>query len=262
MARAPDSAVSHEYWEDYEVLTVETPENLLLRLPLAGFGPRFLALLIDMVISGVVAGIVVAILVFAMVGLMFSANANDPGPFLIVLLIILIIGLLLTSGYFIIFETIWHGQSPGKRIAGIRVIKRGGQPLEFRDVLLRNLLRLVDNLPAYYVVGLVAFFATKSQQRLGDLVADTVVVREFSHQLPYAWAGAAPGQIPGGQLSPRHNYIIGSYLQRVGELPVEVRLSLTDTLIRQLGYNPGPLSLAERDAYLASLLQNSWGGGR
>ena len=253
--------MQYEYWEDYEVLTVETPENLLLRLPLAGFGPRFLALFIDSLISGLVAGVVLFAAIMLMMGAV-SSNPNSTGFMVLILVVTLVITLLLTSGYFIIFEQIWNGQTPGKRLAGIRVIKRGGQPLEFRNILLRNLLRIVDNLPSNYVTGLVCFFATKHQQRLGDLVADTVVVREFSRQLPFSWAGAADAQVPGGALSPRHSYVIGSYLQRVRELPVDYRLSLTDTVIRQLGYDPGPLSLAERDAYLASLLQTAWGGAR
>jgi uncharacterized RDD family membrane protein YckC len=250
--------VQYEYWEDYEVLTVETPENLLLRLPLAGFGPRFLALLIDTLISGVVAiAVLVAIILLAM-GLLSGIGSNNPGAMILIVVVVLVVSLLLSYGYFIIFETIWHGQTPGKRVAGIRVIKRGGQPLEFRDVLLRNILRIVDNLPTNYVAGLISFFASKYQQRLGDLVADTVVVREFTRQLPFNWAGAAQGQVAGGQLSPRHSYIMGSYLQRTHELPVEARLAVTTALITQLGYDPGPLALSEREAYLASLLHNVW----
>jgi uncharacterized RDD family membrane protein YckC len=255
-----DSAVQYEYWEDYEVLTVETPENLLLRLPLAGFGPRFLALFIDSAISGFVCGLVLFALIMLLVGIYSGTAPNDTGLMIVLIIAVIVVGLLLTSGYYIIFESIWQGQTPGKRVTGIRVIKRGGQPLEFRDILLRNLLRIVDMIPTYYIVGLASFFMTKNQQRLGDLVADTVVVREFTRQLPFSWAGSAPVQLPGGQISPRHSFVISSYFQRIRELPVDVRLALSDTLIRQLGYDPGPLSLSERDSYLASLMRTSWEG--
>lgn len=80
------------------------------------------------------------------------------------------------NSYFIVFELLWAGQSPGKRIVGVRVVKTGGYALRFPDSLMRNLLRAVDFLPFFYGVGLTSLLLTRYCQRLGDLVAGTLVV--------------------------------------------------------------------------------------
>jgi uncharacterized RDD family membrane protein YckC len=248
--------IANEYWEDYEVLTVETPENLELRLPLAGFGPRFLAVFIDNLIQGLVAVVLIGIAVTIMATTMSQAGPNETSWMIAIVIVAVILAMLVTLGYFVFFEWIWNGQTPGKRTAGIRVVRRGGLPLTFRDVLVRNLFRLLDMLPSNGFVGLVSFFATSHQQRLGDLVADTVVIREFASQTPYPWVGTLPEQLGAGTqgLPPQLNYVIGSYLQRAFALPIEVRLSITEQVIRRLGYRSEELSLAEREAYLAHVL--------
>jgi uncharacterized RDD family membrane protein YckC len=78
--------------------------------------------------------------------------------------------------YFILLEWLMNGQTPGKRLLQIRVIKQGGYALRFFDTLLRNLLRVVDFLPLFYGVGLTSLLLTRDSQRLGDLVAGTLVV--------------------------------------------------------------------------------------
>jgi uncharacterized RDD family membrane protein YckC len=248
--------IANEYWEDYEVLTVETPENLELRLPLAGFGPRFLAVFIDNLIQGLVAAVLIGIAIAVMGASM--ANAGDPDMSMVITIAVVavILSILVTLGYFVFFEWLWNGQTPGKRTAGIRVVRRGGLPLTFSDVLLRNLFRLIDMLPSNGFVGLVSFFATSHQQRLGDLVADTVVIREFASQTPYPWAGNLPDKAGAGAqgLPAQLSYVIGSYLQRAFALPVEVRLTITEQVISRLGYRADELSLAEREAYLAHVL--------
>jgi hypothetical protein len=160
---------------------------------------------------------------------------------------------LVTIGYFILFEVLWNGQTPGKKLAGIRVVKRGGLPLTSRDVLLRNLVRLVDYLPSYCFAGLISFFASKNQQRLGDLVADTVVIREFTSEMPHTWGGDTQIALTDGSsgIPPALVYAISSYFARSSQLSTEARLRLTEEIIRQLSYDASPLSLRERDDYLA-----------
>lgn len=247
-----------EFWEDYEVLTVETPENIELRLPLAGFGPRFLALIVDSLLQGIV---FVLVVILAAVAAVLSAPADESGAMLVMLIVVLAGVALTLLGYFVIFEVVWNGQTPGKRLTGIRVVKRGGLPLTFTDSMLRNLVRLVDYFPSYGLIGLVSYFATRNQQRLGDLVADTVVIREFRHGAPYTWfapqASGAGG--PAAALPPVISYVIGSYLGRAALLSVDQRLSLTERIIGKLGYSAQTMSLQERDAYLASLLH--WQAG-
>lgn len=247
--------IANEYWEDYEVLTVETPENLELRLPLAGFGPRFLAVLIDNLIQGVVAFVLIAIAIAILASSMTQQGQITTSWMIAIAVVSVILSIVVTLGYFLYFEWAWNGQTPGKRTAGIRVVRRGGLPLTFSDVLLRNLFRLIDAIP-FGFTGLVSFFATSHQQRLGDLVADTVVIREFASQAPYPWIGKLtqqPGSATAG-MPAQLTYVIGSYLQRAYGFPMEVRLAITELVIRRLGYRADELSLAEREAYLAQLL--------
>lgn len=247
-----------EFWEDYEVLTVETPENIELRLPLAGFGPRFLALVLDSIIQ-TIAAIVLMIIAFTVAA---GTSLISPGASTLFMAIAVLFSVLVaTVGYYIVFEFLWNGQTPGKRATGIRVVRRGGLPLTARDVVVRNLVRIVDYLPTHYLVGLVSFFTSANQQRLGDLVADTAVIREFSSRQPYHWVGHAarsPGQEERALL-PQFSYVIGEYLMRREQLALDVRLGLTDRIISALGHDPKPLSLSQRDSYLATLL--NWASG-
>jgi hypothetical protein len=172
---------------------------------------------------------------------------------------LILIAMLSPVFYFVLFEHLWNGQTPGKRWMGIRVVRRGGLPLEFSHVLIRNLLRIIDSLPSNMMAGLVCFFATRYQQRLGDLAADTVVIREFAQgKQPFIWTGtpealalrpAAPGA-----LTQALAYAAGNYLTRAAGLQQHTRLEISNELIRRLGYSAATLSLREREDYLASLL--------
>ena len=83
-------------------------------------------------------------------------------------------------GYFALFEAFWGGQTPGKRVVGIRVVKDSGRAIKFPEAASRNLLRVVDSLPGIYVFGLITMIVSKENKRLGDYVAGTVVVHEKS----------------------------------------------------------------------------------
>ena len=90
----------------------------------------------------------------------------------------LILDLAFTTCYFLFFETLLRGRTPGKMFTRLRVVSVDGRVIGWRQSLLRNLLRMVDYLPAGYLVGLVAMVASPRVQRLGDLVAGTLVIRE------------------------------------------------------------------------------------
>jgi uncharacterized RDD family membrane protein YckC len=94
----------------------------------------------------------------------------------------LMLDLFLTTTYFVAFETLWGGRTPGKRMTRLRVIGERGANVGWRESLLRNLLRAVDVLPAGYLVGVLAILFSPRAQRLGDLVAGTLVVRERASQ--------------------------------------------------------------------------------
>jgi uncharacterized RDD family membrane protein YckC len=254
-----------DFWEDYEVLTIETPELLELRLPLAGFGPRALAWVIDSLIIGVGSIILFGLVIAALAGSLFGRGADNSHAMLVFMVLLGVVALFGPVIYYVLFEYFWNGQTLGKRWLGIRVIRRGGLPLGFGQVLIRNLLRIIDYLPSNGLAGLIAFFVTKYQQRIGDLAADTVVVREFRSREPYNWAGTpqalAVRPSAAGLATPALAYAAGSYLERAAQLPQAVRLRITDELIRRLGYSAATLALREREDYLASVLYTRPGLG-
>lgn len=99
--------------------------------------------------------------------------------------IVFIVIFLFHWGYFTLFETFNHGRTPGKSVAKIRVIHRSGRAVSFVESLARNLVRVVDYLPGLYGVGLVTMFFSRQNQRLGDLVASTLVVRDHEVDTPH-----------------------------------------------------------------------------
>ena len=248
-----------EYWEDYEVLEIETPELLTLHLPLAGFGPRALAFFLDSLLVSL-AQVIVSILLILLataIGL-FAALTNNMSLLFVVIGLFFLVVLLIYPLYFIIFENIWHGQTPGKRTAGIRVVRRGGLPLDMHSIVMRNMMRLVDMLPSNNFAGVISFFASSNQQRIGDLVADTVVIREFQAEQPVSWIQSygshAEPVHETGTVTPRIALAINSYLSRAMTMDLHLRHTLSGDLVRALGYSPDTLSLSQRDSYLASVL--------
>jgi uncharacterized RDD family membrane protein YckC len=149
-----------------ETLRIATPEGVSLELPLAGLGSRFVALLVDFLLQGLAFALLIVVLVLANAG-GYAAGA---------LVAVAVFALLFA--YPVAFELGADGRTPGKRWSNLRVVCDDGAPVTFRASALRNVLRLVDILPAFYLVGTVAIFATRNNQRLGDLAAGTLVVRE------------------------------------------------------------------------------------
>lgn len=159
-----DSVTPPMEYEDR--LRLRTPEGVDLELVLAGMGSRMLAGMFDLTTQGLLA-----------LGyyLLVSATGLDEGLSLAGWSIVVF---LLLFGYDVAFEVLARGRTPGKRIVGLRVMRAGGEPIGLVTSAIRNVLRIVDILPAAYGVGVVVIFITRRNQRLGDLVAGSVVVRE------------------------------------------------------------------------------------
>ncbi|MBK7838821.1 MAG: RDD family protein [Candidatus Obscuribacter sp.] len=157
--------------------SISTPENVDLHLELAGIGNRLLAQLLDALVQlavgllVVIAALAAACIVFAM-GL--DSNAKNLAYSVIALVVILLL-FFMQGAYFIILEGAWKGQTPGKKMAEIRVIEQNGQPIGWSASLFRNLLRYADN---FLVVGMVVMLIDNKERRLGDLAAGTLVIRE------------------------------------------------------------------------------------
>ena len=157
-------------------ISIPTPEGVELELVLAGVGSRLVGALLDTLLKGV--------LLFAL-WLVSGAVGAGGGGFLVALLIVA--SFVVLWGYDVAFETLASGRTPGKRAAGLRVVRLGGEPVGFLASAVRNLLRIVDMQPGIvYAVGAVTILFSQRNQRLGDLAAGTLVVRERRAPLPFA----------------------------------------------------------------------------
>lgn len=152
-------------------ISIATPEGVELELSLAGLGSRGAAALIDNLLKLlVVAALFVTTLVVAQLA---GSGLEGVGVALAVALAFLVI-----FGYDVLFETFGSGKTPGKRALGLRVVLAGGRPIGFRASAVRNILRLVDGATLAYVPGVVSILASERNQRLGDLAAGALVMRE------------------------------------------------------------------------------------
>ena len=159
-----------------ETIRIDTPENVAFGYPVAGIGSRFLAAVIDRVIVLVLQAVI-------FIGLLLllqssGADVNDLESSLLVWIIgfITLVLFIIYWGYYIFFDMLWNGQSPGKRWCGLRVIRSDGAPVTLPESATRNLLRLIDGLPGFYGVGVISMFIDPKSRRLGDLAAGTLVV--------------------------------------------------------------------------------------
>jgi len=211
---------------------------------LAGIGSRFLAIAIDTLIQFalyVVTGLIFVLLIpegFSV----FSFMPKTLGP-----AIAIFIGFAIYWGYFAIFEIIWKGQTPGKRLAGIRVIKESGRPINAFEAIGRNFMRAVDMQPGLlYGVGLVCMMVNKQSRRLGDFVAGTVVVHEKpTDEVRPTWNTAVEdGPTASGlsQVTAEELVLIETYLSRRFELDPDVRLrtaiQIADRIKAKTGLQP------------------------
>ena len=245
----------------FEQLKIDTPEQIALELPLAGIGSRFLAIAVDTLIQ---------IALYLLTGLIFLLLL--PEGFSIFRLlgpaIAIFIGFSIYWGYFALFEIIWKGQTPGKRVAGIRVIKESGRPINAFEAIGRNLMRAVDFLPGIYGVGLVCMMLNKQSRRLGDFVAGTVVVHEKpTDQVRPTWNTAAEsvsalGGI--GQVTPEELVLIETYLSRRFDLEPEVRLRTAIQIAERIKAKTGlqPQSHQHVDDFLEEAARRVRDSGR
>jgi uncharacterized RDD family membrane protein YckC len=162
-------------------LNIDTPELVAIELPLAGIGSRFIAILVDYLIWGFAFFIffLLALIVIPAFSIFGRISANWA------IGIALLIVFVMHWGYFALFEAFSNGRTPGKRVAKIRVIHQSGRGINFVEALARNLVRYVDSLPSFYAVGIVVIFLSRRNQRLGDMVAGTLVVRDREVDSPH-----------------------------------------------------------------------------
>lgn len=145
--------------EDRSAPVVLTPEHVPIRLFPAGLGARFLALMID------------TFIIYALMAFLAMAAAVSPG-------LMLVVNFLIQWGYHMYFEVRHQGRSPGKRACGLRVVDSRGLPISFQQSFVRNIVRVLDFAPAFYGLGGLVCMMDRHRRRLGDIVADTLVIEE------------------------------------------------------------------------------------
>jgi uncharacterized RDD family membrane protein YckC len=162
-------------------VSIETPEQVELTLEPAGLGARTVAWVVDALLKGLV------LLGLALLGLLFAGlTGGDVSDWLSGYYLALVVAgvAVLLMAYDVYFE-VWHnGQTPGKRHQGIRVLREGGGPVDFRSACIRWLLAVADFLPMFYLLGATLILLSRRRQRLGDLAAGTIVIRERTAAAP------------------------------------------------------------------------------
>ena len=146
---------------------ISTPEGVDVELTLAGIGSRFIAALLDLIVQGTV---------LLAAGVALGVLGGDAGGLATAVFSILFF--LVFFAYDVLFEVRSRGRTLGKRWTGLRVVRSGGRPITFVPSCVRNVMRIVDILPAFYGIGMLSIFVTARNQRLGDLAAGTLIVRE------------------------------------------------------------------------------------
>lgn len=221
-------------------ITIATPEGVDVDLTLAGIGSRFIAALIDTSIK-LVAFIGSFIFLFGGTSLLGGGDLTSIGS-----AIFYVVSFFIWFGYDVMFETLSSGRTPGKRWTGLRVVRLGGRPVGFVASSIRNMVRIVDFLPTFYLVGMITAIITRMNQRLGDLAAGTVVVREKRvPAAPSASRFGPPSQVPVGIPQANESWDVGAvtaddlatirrFLERRSELAPHARDHLARELANRL----------------------------
>jgi uncharacterized RDD family membrane protein YckC len=226
-----------------------TPEAVRLDLPLADVGSRTLAILLDLFVMGSLL-YVVLLLGVAALGIGLAAGGQDPGWPLLVL--VLVLNFLVLWGYPTTAEVLLRGRSAGKAALGLRVVTLEGAPIRFRHAAIRGLFAFVDFYLLLGIPALVSALCTRRGQRLGDLAAGTVVVRDRARgvgDLTVAWqvppalrAYASTLDVRG--LGPADYALVRRFLLRAATLRPEhrgrVALALADAMAARMGHAPPP----------------------
>jgi uncharacterized RDD family membrane protein YckC len=214
-----------------DTITVPTPEGVDFELTLAGAGSRFVSALVDLAIQ-------FALLIATFLAVDSLGGFGDAAAAIVSFLVVL--------GYDVVFEVFASGRTPGKRLNGLRVVRSGGEPVGFLTSAIRNVLRLVDFLPFAYVIGAVSILWTRRNQRLGDLAAGTLVVRDrvakraetpsafFPSEATAAWDVSA---VTADEIA-----AVRRFLERRHDIEAAARTQLARTLAERLRPKVGGVS--------------------
>lgn len=247
-----------------DTLQIDTPENVTFDYDVAGIGSRFLSALVDTLLMLLLQFIIFGTLYLIVFQQRDLFSESTPAW---VTAILSLIAFVFFWGYYIFFEMIWNGQTPGKRMVGLRVIRVDGMPVTAVEVVIRNLVRLIDFLPSAYGVGVITMFVNEKSRRLGDLAAGTVVVHDRSvktlgelgqrhHTLASLQSHVpVPEGFPLERLKERDMEIIEGYLQRRSQLPnrQELSVQILNSLFTRVGLSANSPWTGSADEVLTAI---------
>ena len=270
---------------------IDTPEQVELRFSIAGIGSRFVAMLLDTMILYFALLLVVLIFVvfLSALGPELGDKLNNAGMWFVAILILVVFAVY--WGYFALFEAFWHGQTPGKRVMKLRVIKDSGRQITLFEALARNLLRAIDSLPSIYLVGVITMLCNKRNKRLGDMVAGTIVVHERADEQPMliqtsttilapktldatpwqasnssVWGQAVPSLFPAdavAKLSAHDLVVIETFFARMLDIPTETRAAMAYRIAGQMTAKMGATTEESNpERILESIAYQMRGSGR
>jgi uncharacterized RDD family membrane protein YckC len=210
---------------------VATGEGVAFSYELAGLGSRFFAVFIDVTIQ--------LFVLFAVLIFMAWLGSAVPPPAKATTLskiedailesLLVIGGFLLFFGYFIIFEWLWNGRTPGKRLLGIRVVRDGGFPLDFTAAVVRNVVRIPELVLGFYAISALSTLLSPSNRRLGDMAAGTIVVRDQRYERASATALRREAESDDAlvrELSAAERELVRRYVERRATLSLAARTAV------------------------------------
>lgn len=224
-------------------ITLQTPESVELEFTLAGIGNRAYALLVDYIVLGLIQigyFIVWAIISIQLLEVIENFAGSNNSLELWLLAIQLLVSFFIYVGYFVFFEALWQGQTPGKRFVKIRVIRDDGRPVRLQQSTLRALLRPVDD---FFSLGVFLIALSRQEKRLGDWVAGTLVIQEEQpvNSATFPVSDKAQGlanqlQIEAdlSRMLPEDFAVIREYLQRRDAMIPQARVELSRQLANQI----------------------------
>src|SRR5512133_2851557 len=232
--RAFPVAVSTNSYE--QTVDVETPELVVLTYSIAGIGSRAMAAITDLLIVAATI-VVLGAIFFAVVATGGFAGFDLGGSWGVAILILVQFALL--WGYYVLFEGLMDGQTPGKRLHRIRVVREGGYSVTFGVSAVRNLIRFLAMQPGFsYLVGMTSVLITKRGRRLGDLVAGTIVVKEEVRRtaaLPATKPSPAAAKTLQTTLSEDEYAVLSRFIERWATLEPLRRAALAEQLAKRFG---------------------------
>jgi len=228
-------------------LAIATPEGVSVELTLAGIGSRVIAGTIDLVIE--------IVLLIALGVLLHYLGSIGTAVYASLYFAVIFF-------YDVLFEVLGGGKTPGKRWTGLRVVRAGGRPITFVRSSLRNILRIIDFLPAFYAIGMTAIFVSGNNQRLGDMAAGAHVLRDRHGDrargaAPTTYTPIDPGPAAGwdvSAVSAGDVATVRAFLERRDTLDPTARASIAAELATRLRPRVGGAAEPANETFLALLV--------